>query len=142
METQIRFAGYRYYDAHKIEFTTGAPFGHGLSYTTFKYSAVAMEGRNVSFMLENSGKVAGAEVAQVYASLPREGLGADEPPKRLVAFEKIELDPVCTLLAHSPLFLSAPGSLSVLSLSLSLTPLPLPSVWFCLHTVTHFFIMP
>ena len=41
----------------------------------------------MSFTLENSGKVAGAEVAQVYASLPREGLGADEPPKRLVAYE-------------------------------------------------------
>jgi hypothetical protein len=67
----------------------------------------------VSFTLENSGKVAGAEVAQVYASLPREGLGADEPPKRLVAFEKIELEPVCTSLAHSPLFLSL---LSLLSL--------------------------
>jgi|EP01046_Picozoa_sp_COSAG06_P024611 beta-glucosidase len=52
-----------------------------------------MEGHNVTFTLENSGKVAGAEVAQVYASLPKEGLGADEPPKRLVAFEKIELAP-------------------------------------------------
>ena len=46
-----------------------------------------MEGHNVTFTLENSGKVAGAEVAQVYASLPKEGLGADEPPKRSVAFE-------------------------------------------------------
>ena len=73
-----------------------------------------MEGRNVSFTLENSGKVAGAEVAQVYASLPREGLGADEPPKRLVAFEKIELEPVCTSLAHSPLFLSLLSLLSLL----------------------------
>ena len=71
--------------------------------TTGRLPAVAMEGRNVTFKLENSGKVAGAEVAQVYASLPKEGLGADEPPKRLVAFEKIKLDPVCDLVPHSPL---------------------------------------
>ena len=30
--------GYRYYDAHGIEFSTGFPFGHGLSYANFTYS--------------------------------------------------------------------------------------------------------
>ena len=50
-----------------------------------------MKGRNVTFTLENSGSVAGAEVAQVYAGLPATGLGADEPPQRLVAFEKVTL---------------------------------------------------
>ena len=83
--------GYRYYDAKNIEFTTGAPFGHGLSYTSFKYSSVAMQGRNVTFTVENTGSIAGKEVAQVYAGLPMTGLGADEPPKRLVAFSKVAL---------------------------------------------------
>ena len=95
--------GYRYYDAHELQFSSGAPFGHGLSYTTFKYSAIAMAGaaagaagagvRNVTFTLTNTGTVEGAEVAQVYASLPTTGLGASEPPKRLVAFEKVTLAP-------------------------------------------------
>ena len=83
--------GYRYYDAKSIEFTTGAPFGHGLSYSTFKYSDIAMQGRNVTFTIENTGSVAGKEVCQVYASLPKVGLGADEPPKRLVTFSKVAL---------------------------------------------------
>jgi beta-glucosidase len=72
---------------------SGFPFGHGLSYTNFTYSDVTMSGRNVTFKLTNSGDVAGAEVCQVYASLPRAGLGADEPPQRLVAFEKVPLEP-------------------------------------------------
>ena len=38
--------------------------------------------------MSNSGKVAGAEVAQVYVSLPP---SAGEPPKRLVAWEKVPL---------------------------------------------------
>lgn len=62
--------------------------GHGLSYTSFSYSAVAMAGRNITFTVTNSGSVFGAEVAQVYAGLPATGLGADEPPQRLVAFDK------------------------------------------------------
>jgi beta-glucosidase len=42
----------------------------------------------VTFNVRNMGKVAGAEVAQVYASLPA---NAGEPPKRLVAWDKIPL---------------------------------------------------
>ena len=52
-----------------------------------------MAGRNVTFQLANTGDVAGAEVCQVYATLPKAGLGADEPPQRLVAFEKVSLAP-------------------------------------------------
>jgi hypothetical protein len=91
--TEKLLVGYRYYDHHHIAFTTGAPFGHGLSYTSFEYSDVAMVGHNVIFTVANSGSVAGAEVAQVYAALPTTGLGADEPPQRLVGFEKVMLAP-------------------------------------------------
>ena len=62
--------GYRYYDHHNINFTTGFPFGHGLSYTEFEYSALNIETGNkhntrVSFKVKNSGSVAGAEIPQV-----------------------------------------------------------------------------
>ncbi len=64
------------------------PFGHGLSYTTFAYSSLTATIDSVSFTVRNTGKRAGAEIAQVYAGLPA---AADEPPTRLVAWEKIQL---------------------------------------------------
>ena len=65
-------------------------FGHGLSYTTFAYSGLKATLDSVTFTVRNTGKRAGAEIAQVYAGLPA---AADEPPKRLVAWEKIPLAP-------------------------------------------------
>jgi beta-glucosidase len=65
-------------------------FGHGLSYTTFAYSGLKAAIDSVSFTVRNTGKRAGAEIAQVYAGLPA---AANEPPKRLVAWEKIQLAP-------------------------------------------------
>jgi beta-glucosidase len=65
-------------------------FGHGLSYTTFAYSGLKATLDTVSFTVRNTGKRAGAEVAQVYAALPA---AAQEPPKRLVAWEKVVLAP-------------------------------------------------
>jgi beta-glucosidase len=44
----------------------------------------------VAFDLKNSGAGAGAEVAQVYLALPA---AANEPPKRLVAWQKVALRP-------------------------------------------------
>jgi beta-glucosidase len=44
----------------------------------------------VSFSVKNTGLRPGAEVAQVYLGLPA---SAGEPPKRLVAWEKVRLDP-------------------------------------------------
>ena len=83
--------GYKWFDAAGKE--PLFPFGFGLSYTTFSYSELKITpGREtqVSFHVTNTGKRAGAEVAQVYVSLPP---GAGEPPKRLVAWEKIQLRP-------------------------------------------------
>ena len=42
----------------------------------------------VSFTLTNAGVRAGAEIAEVYATLPP---SAEEPPKRLVGFSKVQL---------------------------------------------------
>ena len=83
--------GYRWYDAQNI--TPLFPFGHGLSYTSFSYSGISTRTNSdgsvtVGFTLKNTGARAGAEVAQVYAGLPA---AAGEPPKRLVAWEKVQL---------------------------------------------------
>ncbi|CAK0869440.1 unnamed protein product [Prorocentrum cordatum] len=84
--------GYRYYDAHGLNFSTGFPFGHGLSYSTFEYSNLSIDdggapglAARVAFTVENSGRAAGAEVAQLYLGFPS---GAGEPPRQLRGFEK------------------------------------------------------
>jgi beta-glucosidase len=80
--------GYKWFDAEKKE--PLFPFGFGLSYTTFAYSGLKADMNQVSFTVRNTGKRAGAEIAQVYAGLPA---AANEPPRRLVAWEKIPLAP-------------------------------------------------
>jgi len=62
------------------------PFGFGLSYTTFKYSNLKLipsEGTNeivtAQFEIENTGKVAGAEVAQLYVHEANPRLMRPEP---------------------------------------------------------------
>ena len=73
--TEKEYVGYRYYEAHGIKFTTGFPFGHGLSYTSFKYalksSHVEAEKVAIEVTVANDGKVAGAEVAQAYVIFPK-----------------------------------------------------------------------
>jgi beta-glucosidase len=80
--------GYKWYDAENKE--PLFPFGYGLSYTTYAYSGLKVSVDSVSFTVRNTGKRAGAEIAQVYAGLPA---AAQEPPKRLVAWERILLAP-------------------------------------------------
>jgi beta-glucosidase len=82
--------GYKWYDAEKKPVLF--PFGYGLSYTTYKYSDLkVMPGPSlrVSFTVANTGKRAGAEIAQVYASLPA---STGEPPKRLIGWSKVKLN--------------------------------------------------
>ncbi|WP_417368219.1 glycoside hydrolase family 3 C-terminal domain-containing protein [Flavobacterium beibuense] len=89
------FVGYRWHEKQKIK--PLFPFGHGLSYTTFKYSDIKAdkatvsqnETLTVSVKVKNTGKRDGAEVVQLYisdteSSLPR-------PIKELKGFEKIYL---------------------------------------------------
>ena len=77
--------GYRFYDAHQV--APAFPFGHGLSYTEFAYSELVVDAAShtVSFTLTNTGKLAGAEVAQLYLAFPK---AAGEPPKVLRRFLK------------------------------------------------------
>ncbi|HTW56703.1 MAG TPA: glycoside hydrolase family 3 C-terminal domain-containing protein [Terriglobales bacterium] len=82
--------GYKWYDAENKPVLF--PFGYGLSYTTYSYSALkVVPGKtpSVTFTVTNTGNRAGAEVAEVYASLPA---AANEPPKRLVGWRKVKLN--------------------------------------------------
>ena len=96
--------GYKWFDAEKKDPLFA--FGYGLSYTTYAYSGLKAAIDSVTFTVRNTGKRAGAEVAQVYAGLPA---SANEPPKRLVAWERIPLAPgesKTVTVAIDPKFLS------------------------------------
>jgi len=87
------FVGYRYFDTYKV-----APqfaFGHGLSYTTFDYGKLTVtpgtQSATVSLTVRNTGKVAGAEVVQLYVKDDQSSV--KRPEKELKAFEKVSLKP-------------------------------------------------
>jgi len=106
------FVGYRYYDEHHI--TPLFPFGYGLSYTSFSFSHLTLSAARVgnssssprpascacnhqaevllhaSVVVTNTGKRAGAEVAQLYLGDPPV---AGEPPRQLKGFERVYLRP-------------------------------------------------
>ena len=75
------------------------PFGYGLSYTSFKYSDLAIsratlgagESVVVSAVITNTGLYAGAEVAQLYVQAPASPV--KRPIKQLVGFQRLELKP-------------------------------------------------
>ena len=73
------------------------PFGYGLSYTTFRYSDIALDREvyaedgtiDVSFTLTNTGDCDGTETVQVYV---RDLVGSvTRPVKELKAFERVAL---------------------------------------------------
>ncbi len=94
--TEGLLVGYRWFDTKQIE--PLFPFGHGLSYTTFKYSNLKLiksrtssPALTVEFDLTNTGQRPGAEAAQIYvqdveSTLPR-------PLKELKGIVKTELQP-------------------------------------------------
>ncbi len=83
------FRGYRYTDS--LGYGARYPFGHGLSYTSFRYSDLRGAEGSVSFTVRNTGKQAGVEVAQVYVGLPESAVL--RPKKELAAFAHLELAP-------------------------------------------------
>jgi len=75
------------------------PFGHGLSYTTFRYDELDIVPKKfdssrriqVRFQVENVGNYRGDEVAQLY--LCDEVASVSRPAMELKAFSRISLDP-------------------------------------------------
>lgn len=89
------WVGYRYFDTADKE--VSYPFGFGLSYTDFAYSAPVVKvgkdgGIVASITVKNTGSVAGKEAVQIYVSAPDGGLV--KPEKELKGFAKTrELQP-------------------------------------------------
>lgn len=98
------YIGYRYYDA--LAKPVLFPFGHGLSYTSFKlfdlkatyppYATTSATEKEtplvtVSVSVTNTGPVAGAEVVQIYIAQNKPAIR--RPPKELQGFEKVFLEP-------------------------------------------------
>ncbi|MDZ7781650.1 MAG: glycoside hydrolase family 3 C-terminal domain-containing protein [Halioglobus sp.] len=91
------FVGYRHFDKQGIE--PLFPFGHGLSYTSFRYEDLRLStGRAppsdtiaVSADVINTGTRPGSEVVQLYvADL---GAGPERPSQSLQGFVKLHLEP-------------------------------------------------
>lgn len=86
------YVGYRGFDRDKTQ--PQFPFGYGLSYTTFQYgqptAQVSGDHVNVEVTIQNTGSVAGKEVAQVYVSAPK-NKQMDKPVKELKGFAKTRL---------------------------------------------------
>ena len=87
------YVGYRYFDT--FEKPVRYCFGYGLSYTTFTIEATGLEHFDlgtkdphvdVKVRVTNTGAVSGAEVVQVYAACPQEGLQKEY--RRLAGFAK------------------------------------------------------
>lgn len=87
------FVGYRWYDARAAAVTF--PFGHGLSYTRFDYTDLAVvsdaEGLTVRVSVVNTGDRVGREVVQVYAGLPASRVS--RPPRWLAGFAGVTVAP-------------------------------------------------
>jgi beta-glucosidase len=98
------FVGYRYYDV--VDRAVSFPFGHGLSYTTFEYSDLAVavvdesgppadwrgaDRITVSLRVINTGDRAGKEVVQLYVAANDEAM--PRPVRELRGFDKVDLEP-------------------------------------------------
>lgn len=78
--------GYRWYARKGFEPLFA--FGHGLSYTRFKTTDLKVSGEAATVRVRNTGKRAGATVAQLYL-VSRAG----DAERRLVGFQRVELAP-------------------------------------------------
>jgi beta-glucosidase len=82
--------GYKWFQARGK--TPLFAFGHGLSYTSFGYTALRVnpDTTSATFTVRNTGKRFGIEVAQLYATIPS---AAGEPFRRLVGWQRVPLAP-------------------------------------------------
>lgn len=94
------FVGYRYYDRKELDVLF--PFGHGLSYTDFAYSDLALSAASmtdreeitVSCRVKNTGSRKGKEVVQLYVGpADMAARKVSMAVRALKGFEKLSLDP-------------------------------------------------
>lgn len=94
------FVGYRGYEHNHTR--PLFPFGHGLSYTSFKYDNIAIKHASsisgerptlyeISFDVTNTGERAGADVSQVYIGEVSPKIS--RPAKELKGFSRVQLAP-------------------------------------------------
>ncbi len=81
------YVGYRYYDTAKQ--LVRYPFGYGLSYTSFAYENLIIEGMQVSLDVVNTGEREGAEIVQLYIAPPKSAIF--KAAQELKGFEKVRL---------------------------------------------------
>lgn len=86
------YVGYRYFETAAPD-RVRYPFGFGLSYTEFKINPLEFikgdSGIQLKVSVENTGKVSGKEVVQIYLAAPQGVLG--KPVKELLDFAKTKL---------------------------------------------------
>ena len=83
--------GYRWFETRKLQ--PLFPFGFGLSYTTFAYSGLKVEGGKtltVSFDVKNTGTRPGYDVPEIYAA---QELGGTQTVRHLIGWNKLLLNP-------------------------------------------------
>ena len=89
------FLGYRWFDSKNLE--PLFPFGQGLSYTTFEYSDLKLSDPDsdgnitATATIKNTGKVAGAEVVQLYVQPP--AANVPRPVRELKGFTRLDIQP-------------------------------------------------
>ncbi|MFG1999964.1 beta-glucosidase [Spirillospora sp. NPDC048911] len=95
------FVGYRHYDAKGI--APRFPFGHGLSYTRFRYSGLSVSPAAVQVTVTNTGSRPGIAVPQLYLGLPSPGVDVPQPPRQLKGYRKVSLAPGASTRVTFPL---------------------------------------
>lgn len=96
--------GYRHFDRmYGTDQEVLFPFGFGLGYSTFEFGSADLAGSfnkedgdaevTIAVTVKNTSLRAGAETVQVYLAPPKSGDDFGRPPKSLVAFEKVFLQP-------------------------------------------------
>jgi beta-glucosidase len=97
---------YRYFEGEPL-----FAFGHGLSYTTFAYRNLDAQPSRVRVEVENTGKVAGEEVVEVYVKNSTRAAGA--PIRSLAGFTRVALRPGERKPVEVPLHVSTPADYEV-----------------------------
>lgn len=83
------YVGYRYYES--ADLPVRFPFGYGMSYTSFAYSDLKVDGACVTCKVRNTGNITGKEVVQLY--IEPKGSRGYRAKRELKGFTKVSLNP-------------------------------------------------